>query len=272
MANKIKDLTNIISDGTIEKEIKCGIIALKSEMYEQAWNHLIKAYNSKEATKEEKGEAGYQICSLMKDIPSSDPLIKKLMETDKDLIRLIKTKPVTKEYAKKYIGRKYLRMAAEYGYSAALIEYGLACVNFGKENDFVFEYNKENEEAAFAWANIMKKHSNEYVRQAAHIIYAKCYFVKAIDSNTPSIINSFGDNVIQAESIDTNSQYVKFFKAHLNANPKFKDYKNGQYFNIKEGYDKFCLLASTASDPSVKKSAIELKNLFDKKYHSALKK
>lgn len=280
MADKVKNLTDILCDGTVETEIKSGNVALKNKAYEQAWEHFYKVYNAKDTTNDEKGLACYELFTVMTEMPLTDPFLKKLISIDPDLIRMSKTKEISNEYARRYIGRKYLEKSAQYNYKNGLIEYGLSCVDCAPQGGFPYKFNEENASSGLDWAHIMKRSDDREIRAAAYIIYSKYYFVKRTEElkqgasreGETNIVKEYGDNAIKASKDAPNDQYVNYFLAHLYANPLFKGYKKGTYYNPKKGYDLFCKVLETGNDPELMKSAREVKYMLETKYPTKIGK
>lgn len=271
MAEKIKNLTDLISDGTVSSELSCGKIALENKIYDQAWEHLEKAYSSLDATTEQIGEACYNMYIIMKEISSNDPLIEKLKNTDADLKRIGKSKPLTNEYVRKYIGRKYLKNSAECDYKQGLIEYGLSCVGCGDKNAFVYECNEANLDAGIAWAERMLKYDDRDLKHTAHIIYSKYYFVKCVENPLQSYVRGFGNHILEARNIKLYDEYTNYFLGHLYANPMFSKYSNGSYYNIKEGYNLFYKVIRNGKDPSLVSSARDIYHMIETKFPRAIR-
>jgi len=271
MGEKVKYLTDIIADGTIESEIRCGVIAVDNEMYEQAWSHFYKVYKSNEANTDQKGEASYLIYDMMKKISIDHPFLEKLIEIDPGLRKMSSTKTLTNEYVRKYIGRKYLKNSAECDYDDGLVEYGLSCVDCGESGSFRYECNDANLEAGLAWGKKMYIYDSDKVRHAANIIIAKYYFVKCINSNLSSYIEKYGDSALNAQDIYPDDQYTNYFMGHLHLNPKFKSYYNGLYYDPKKGYECFKKVVSIGKDPALVESAKSVLNMVENKFSSIIK-
>ena len=89
---------------------------LEEGRYEDAWNEFFELYSlkkSKKISKELCGEAAYGLCKVMKAIPVNHPFIKHFIDTDPELVKKSATRAVSNDYARKYIGRKYLVYAAD---------------------------------------------------------------------------------------------------------------------------------------------------------------
>lgn len=270
MEKKIKELTDLLTDGTYDTEVKCSIVAFESEMYEQAWEHLNNVYNAKDANVEQKGKAAYYMCCVLKKIPNDHPIIKQLMEEDKDLIKISASKPITNEYARKYMGRKYLKFGAECDCFEALREYGLNCVGSGANDDFKFEYNEANAEAGLAWANRMIKNSDKNVRVIGYAIQAKHYFIKSLKD--PNFSNTFCDCALKAHNESPNNQYSLYFMGQVYASPSFAKYKNGQYHNPAKGYENFCRVIECGNDEQIVGSSLEYKKMFEEKFPNMIRR
>ena len=266
------NIDELIDNGTLESEMSSALEAYESEDYEIAWEYYLKVYNSKKASREQKAESSYMLCEIMKVISIDSQLISDLMNNDIGLKKVALTKPVTPEYTRKYIGRKYLKTSADYDYIKGLVEYGLSCVDCGPKKNFNYEYNDENAEVALAWADKMIRYDNIEVKQAAYIIYAKYYFVKCKSDNTDFYVNLYGDNVLNAKELNEEDQYVNYFLGHLYANPKFKKYKDEEYYNPKEGYEYFQKVVDVADDPLLLQSAKEIIHMLETKYPTMIGK
>lgn len=262
--------TELMSDDVVNC-IKNGMLAARNGMFEQAWEHFEQAYDCSQATAEQKGIIAYEMYKIMKEIPDTNPLIRSLKETEKDLLMMSKTKALTNKYVKKYIGRKQLKISAECDNRDGLIDYGLSCIGCGDKKSFPFDCNDQNLETAIAWADKLLKSKDADIKHAGNIIYAKYYFVKGIDNDSQVYIDSFGDYVVEAYKIKLEDQYTYYFLGHLYANPKYSMYENGSYSNIKTGYDYFCEATKIAKDPKIKKSAEDLKNMIETKFPEILK-
>ena len=271
MEKKIKNLTELISDGTVSNEINSGKIAIANKAYEQAWKHLYKAYTTSNATYKQKGEAAYFLYTIMRDVSSDDQIIREIADTDNDLKIIGKNKTLTNDYIRRYIGRKYLKESAENGYDKGLMEYGLSCVDCGEPGSFTYEYNDKNAEAGLAWADKMLSSSNKYVQHAGYIIYAKYYFVKGLKENSSVYVKGFGDNILKAKNLLPANQYTQYFLGHLYSNPKFNSYNNGTYSNIRTGYDYFVKASKFSTDPAIVKSAEEIKHMMETKFPSIIR-
>lgn len=271
MANNIKNLTEVLCDDTFDTEISAGCVALENKAYTQAWNHFYKMYESKKISETQRGEASYYLHEVMKQIPNDDELIKKLMKSDPGLLKKAQSESISYEFARRYLGRKYLENSAQYEYEQGMIEYGLSCVDCAAERGFPYKYNEENAETGVAWANKMlrmeaKKSAakvNKKMKCAAYIILAKYYFVqrtnecaegKRADQETTSV-KEFGHNVLKAEAQGVDDAYVNFFSGHLYSNPVFKGFERGKHYDLEKGLELFEKAELFSDDPWIKASA-----------------
>lgn len=261
-----------LKDETLEDKMDSAYTAFDNEIYDEAWALFLEVHKSKKANSKLKGEASYMLSEIMKEVDSESEFIHNLMKNELGLKKLAIAKPLTPEYTRKYLGRKYLKASADYDYTKGLIEYGLSCVDCGEKKNFNYKYNDENAEVALAWADKMLRYNDESVKLAAYIIYTKYYFVKCRSSNDAMYINLYGDNILSAKDIDEDDQYVEYFLGHLYANPKFKDYKEGECYNPKKGYELFCEVVAYASDELLRSSAKEIKNMLETKYPTLIGK
>ena len=226
MAKEIKELTNIMIEeqefdsqsDRWKAEIDAAYIALENQCYKQAWDHFYKVHSltfseSKLAKEREhdfyyfKGEASHGLCKVVQEIPNDDEFVKYLIETDRDLIRKSKSKNVSGRYARSFIGRKYLKYAADdCGYYPAMIEYALNCVGSGHKKSFVFEYNDRDAQVGLQWANRILLSSFKEHKAHGYAIYAKYYFARYSASKSQDDLLKFCDNVMSAIENDNSKK------------------------------------------------------------------
>ena len=280
MGKNIDNLTEILCDGTFESEVNAGRVALENNAYEQAWNHFYKLYTSNQITKMQKGEASYYLYEVMKKTPSYDPLINKLSKSDPGLIKKSQMESVSLEYARRYIGRKYLEDSAQYEYSQGMIEYGLSCVDCADEGGFPYKFNEYNGTTGVEWAHKMldieqKKgpgKADRKVKAAAYIILSKYYYVQRTNecrkgasfTEENSIVREFCSNAMKAQAQGIKDEYICYFMAQVYSNSLFKCYEGGKYYNLSEAKELFEWVEEHAHDPKLKESAKDFKELTTK--------
>lgn len=279
--DKIKFLTELMEDGTLNSEIKMGIIALNSGAYEQAWNHLHKAYMTKGTTEEEKGKACYFMYCIMERSNDDDDFILNLKNIEPDLAKIMAKKEVGKEYPRRYVGRKYLEKSAQYGYGLGLIDYSLICVGYG---EFSYKDEIKNVYAGLDWADVMKNNEDSRVRAISYVIYAKYHYLKRIaeyaaeqkrlslrnekvdPSKETVLVKEFGKAVLNAAEEDPDNQYVRYYLAVLYANVLFSGYDNKRYYDPKKGYNIICELEEEIKDGRLSLELHDFKNVIEKHY------
>lgn len=280
MAKKIKELTELMIEGAendkLFAELKAGYLALDNECYSQAWEHFYNLYSydnkSDSSMREYKGRGAYGLCRVMQECPNEDELVTQLMETDADLIRRSKTKVVSRDYARKYIGRKYLVFAADQcEYESAIMEYALNCVGHGRKKSFVFDYNDRDAQVGLHWANRLLASKDAECKAIGHIVHAKYHFGLFTRAKSKEECRLFCENVIAARDlVGEDNEYVQYFLAHVCANPNFKDYQDGEYYDPKKGYQLFKRVVETAEDPDLVYSANNIKAMLETKYPSKI--
>ena len=277
MGQNVNNLTEILCDGTFDTEVKAGRVALENQAYEQAWNHFYKLYTSNQITKTQKGEASYYLYEVMKKTPVHDPLIGKLLRSDPGLIKKAQMETVSFDYARRYIGRKYLEDSAQYEYSQGMIEYGLSCVDCADEGGFPYKFNEYNGTTGVEWAQKMLEiekrkgpgKADRKVKAAAYIILSKYYYVqRANECKTGtsitienSIVRDFCENAFNAQAQGIKDEYICYFMAQVYSNPLFKCYEGGKHYNLAEAKELFEWVEENAHDPKLKESAKDFKNL-----------
>ena len=290
MAKKIKGLTDVMVDYQHEEDeaddlgeklkahLQAGNVAMENGYYEQAWDHFYTVYSSKDTKATYynyyRGEGAYSLCKLMQEIPNDDELITKLIETDTDLVRKSKQKHVSNEFARKYLGRIYLVFAADTcGSLAAMAEYALNCVGSGHKKSFVFDYNDRDAQVGLQWANKLISSNDSDYKAIGYMVHAKYHFARYTKTKSTEECKLFCDNVISAKNLvgETNNEYTLYFFAHMCANPNFKDYNNGYYYNPKKGYELYCKVIETATDPDLVASATNIKAMLETKYSTKIK-
>ena len=194
VGKKIKELTGLMLDAEY-KDIhelyrakdSAVSLALKNGCYEQAWKHCEDLFNRKlpdfvkyNGSRElYRARAAYGFCTIMKEIPSDHEFLDYFIKNDPDLIRKSADKEISREYAREFIGRKYLYYAAdECGYSPAIIEYALNCIGRGHKNSFIYEYNELSARTGLEWADVLIDSKDIMGRATGYVIYAFYYLNK----------------------------------------------------------------------------------------------
>lgn len=278
---KIKYLTELMDDGSLNGELKMGIVALNNACYEQAWDHFYRAYQSKAVSEDDKGKACYLLYCIMERTTDEDEFVLNLKDIDNDLAKVMAKKEVGKDYPRRYIGRKYLEKSAQYGYCLGLIDYSLLCVGYGT---FAYKDEMKNVYAGLDWADVMKDDKDNEVRAISYIIYAKYHYLKRIveykeemqmfkergENADPGketyLVKEFGKKVLKAAEEDPNNQYVKYYLAILYANVLFSGYEKRKYYNPSKGYDLVCELLNECEDKKLKTEIKEFKTSIEKHY------
>lgn len=233
--NKIKNLTDIYDPETVEDEIECGIIAIKNGKYEQAYNHIYKAYKSQRANKEEKGKACFYLAEIMRLCKDEDEFINRLKEDNDELVNRIRVKGNMSEYdARKYLNRKYLLEGANIDNVECMMEYGLNCIGLGNTDAFLFDSNDQNREAAVAWSRRLINKKTTEARIAAYIIYAKYYLYKCTQLPSTYNLSSFCENSIRAYEESSYDQRANLFMGLMCGNEKIKQTSYSNYYNLEE--------------------------------------
>jgi len=251
--------------------------ALEERRYEDSWNEFFELYSlkkSKVISKELCGEAAYGLCRVMKAIPINHQFIKQFIETDKELVKKSKTRAVSNDYARKYIGRKYLVYAADdCNYYPAIEEYALNCVGKGPKNSFVFEYNDQDAEVGLHWALKLLNSPDLNHQTVGYMVRAIYYFGRYRKTKSYLDADAFCDNVIEAKKLteDTN-EYQVYYYGHVCADPNFKNYKDGKYYNPKVGYEYFLRAREIVADPDLVESANKIIVMLETKYPTMIEK
>jgi hypothetical protein len=288
--NKIKDLTDVLVDGEgkrqadiLEADLKAGLVALESGYYKQAWDHFYGLYamtfaESKLDKHEEseffyiKGEAAYGLCKVMQEVSPKDDLIQEIMTTDPDLVRKAKTKSISPDFARKFVGRKYLKYAADdCGNYGAMIEYAQNCVASGHSKSFVFDYNDRDAQIGVQWANRILLSGSRIHKAHAYMIHAKYHFARFTREKNKEEAQAFCENVMAGMAQDESNEYVKYFYAHICSNPNFQTFEGGKHFNPKRGYELFAEVMEIATDPDIASSARNIKTMLETKYPQKIK-
>lgn len=284
MANKIKELTDVLMDEFDEndhitfltKEMDAGDLALANGYYEQAWDHYSKLYAYKGTTSEKtnyvRSNGARRLCKLMQEIPTSHEFVSHLIKTDPDLVRRSRTKNISNDFARKFIGRKYLVIAADdYNDVDAIVEYALNCVGKGHAKSFVFEYNDRDAQIGLQWANRLVNHHIDQYRAYGYMVRAIYHFARYTKTKSSEEATLFCDNVLEAKrEYGLKNEYTLYFYAHMCANPNFQHYNGGKHYNPKEGYKLYCQVVDTAQDPDLVASARNIKNMLETKYPSKI--
>ncbi len=279
MAKKIKELTDALLDREYEDkyeqyetEKSAADLALENECYEQAWNHYYNLYSLKDHTIKGlsyyKGQGAHGLCKVMQQIPNDHEFVEKLIQTDPDLVRRAKERHISNEFARKFVGRKYLVYAADdCGYYPAMEEYALNCVGKGHKKSFVFEYNERDAQVGYQWGKRLVNAKDGHYQAVGYMVQAIYHF--ALYRKTKDIEEgaAFCDCVMKARELEgDDNEYALCFYAHMCADPKFKFYEDGRYYNPKKGYELFCRVVNEATDPDLIKSASNIKSLLETKY------
>lgn len=285
MAKKIKELTDVLLDEKFENvkdkwraELDAANLALSNECYEQAWEHFYKLYELKDSSIPNlmyyKGEGAYGLCRIMQEIPDTHEMVNNFMETDPDLVRKNKVRYVSNDYARKYIGRKYLLYAADdCGFYPAMSEYALNCVGKGPKKSFVFDYNDRDAQTGYQWGTrLINSHEKTY-RAVGYMVHAIYHFARYRKSKDLEEGRLFCDDVISARDlVGDKNQYVVYFYAHMCADPKFQFYDGGKHYDVQKGYDLFCKVLEIATDPDLIASATNIKSTLETKYSKKIGK
>jgi len=248
--------------------------------YRQSWDYYNEIYTLKypgsaistEEYYKFKGEAAYGMCKIMQMIPFNDELIDYLMEHDKELKMKSKMKNIKGETAKKIVGRRCLKYAADdCGYIPAIIEYALNCVGHGHKKSFVFEYNDQDAQVGLQWANKLINQGEPHPKSIGYSVYAKYHFARYTKTKSLEDARLFCENVLNAKNCDEDDQYVLYFYAHMCTNPNFQKYENGKYADTKKGYELFGRVIEIADDPDLIYSAKKIKVTLETKYPDKIK-
>lgn len=283
MTKKIKGLTDVLLnrsyDNIDEKyinEIKGAYLALDNECYEQAWEHFYELYSVKNSDvtnpKYIRGQGAFGLCKVMQEIPDNHEFVKHLIETDADLVRKAKMRFVSSEYARKYIGRRYLVYSADdCGFYPAMVEYALNCVGKGPKKSFVFEFNDRDASVGYQWGiRLVNSDVSEY-KAMGYMVQAITYFSKYLKTKEKEYGRDFCDKVLEAKKlVGEDNEYVSYFYAHICTDPKFAFYENGKHVDIKKGYQIFCRVIDEATDPDLIASSVNIKNALENKYPSKI--
>lgn len=247
----VKDLTKNFSDGTASGELKMGIIAMDNKCYEQAWKHFSNAAKNGNLERT-RGHACYLMYYLMKQVDDNHNLIEQLKKSETDLAKIINEKEVGREYARRYIGRKYLEKSAQYRFDTGLICYSLMCAGYG---EFAYKQEYKNLLAALDWADVMIKYPDPKVQSVGHCIYAQYYFLKRNEeykdcvkryaergekykpSTESLLVKDFGDSATKAIDLCPTNEFAQFYMCLLRSNVIVSGYENGKYYNPKVGYE-----------------------------------
>ena len=256
-------------------ELDEGSKALVRGDFEEAWENFYAISNSKDpALHSYKGEAMYGLFRVMQEIPLEHEFLQHLINIDTGLIKKSKTKQITKEYGRAFIARKYLRLSADdYNYYPAVVEYALNCVGSGGKNSFVFKYNDQDALVGLAWADILIRSNVDEIKGKGHIVHAKYHFARCLETKSPEEVRLFCENVIAAKDLlPDDDEYILYFYGMMCAQPMFKSFEQGTYYNPKKGYELFCKVIPIAQDPDIVESASKIKAMFETKYSSMIEK
>jgi len=199
----------------------------------------------------------------MKKINGKDPLILKLMKEDEGL----KVNKYKGAKARKFIGRKYLKLAADKDYPLAIIEYALNCIGYAPKGKLDYEYNEDNLDTALYWANnVMKKHRNKDVSAMGYCIDAIYCLDKYKIDKDESMLEKFAENILEANKINEEKfqQYITYYLGYLYSYPKLENYENGKYFDYEKGLNAFDEVISKGDDSYLIRAAKKLKEGIEK--------
>lgn len=250
-----------------------GELALENKKYEKAWNCFLDVFKDKKASKDYRGKAGNLLCKVMKEIPLENELIDKLITTDSDLVKKSRFKTITNEYARVYLGRKYLRKAADdFGHLESLKEYTAYCFGHGEEKSFAYKYEDKDALVGLQWINRLMLASDDEAKAIGYAMKCKYHIVQYTKHKNPQDIIDFCDNAVKAYELvgDTNG-YVTYYYAFLCADPSFQVYKEGEYYNPKKGYEMFVRTIELSDDPIVVADCKKRRQLFETKYSDMIK-
>lgn len=269
-------LMKLIENEPLNSQIKLGLTELNNENYEQAWDCFYKVYNTKMTKTEDKGKACYFLYYIMKVLNDDNDFVNNIKNIDADLGRMISNKEVSKDYPRRYIGRKYLEKSAQYGYSLGLIDYSVMCVGYGA---FAYKDEMKNIQAGLDWAAVMEDNKDGKVRAIAYMIYAKYNYMKRVleykeDQKNDSVdlsketilVKNFGENILKAYKEDSDNQYIKYYLSVLYSNVLFSAYENKEYYDPKKGYDILCELSEECDDDKLLSEIYDFKKVIKKHY------
>lgn len=256
-------------------ELENGQDALNNGNFIEAWDHLYKAYtlkheffkskrvSQKNVDDEDFAKTCYLLAQVIKEVDSKDELIDKLTKEDEELIK----NKYKGAKARRFIGRKYLKLAADKDYSPAIIEYALNCIGYAPQGKLDYEYNQNNLETALYWANsVMKKHKNQYVSAIGYCIHAIYCLDEYKNNKDETALQKFADYILEANNIYNGEfdQYITYYLGYLYSFPKLENYEKGKYFNYKEGLKMFEQVIEKGSDSYIIRNAKKLKEAIEK--------
>lgn len=275
MENKenLKNITEEEIKIECELKLKEGKESLLNEYYEEAWESFVSVFNNKKASKEYRGEAGYWLCEVMKKIPVNDKFISELICKDTDLIRKSKLKTVTNEYARTFLGRKYLRKAADdYGHLESLKNYTMYCFGHGSERSFAYQYDNKDALVGLQWIKRLMLIEEDEAQALGYAMKCKYHIVQYTKNKNPQDIIDFCDNAIKAiELVGETNGYVTYYYAFVCSDPSFKEYNEGEYYNPKKGYEMFVKTIELLDDPIVIADCKKRKQWFESKFPDLIK-
>lgn len=254
-----------------------GQIALDNKRYEEAWDNLYSAYKMKKdffkskrvsiknIDDEDYAKTCYFLAQIMKEIKATNSLIDKVKKEDEDLLK----NHYSGAKARKFLGRKYLKLAADKDYPAAIVEYALNCIGYAPHGKLDFEYNKENLETALYWANnVMKKHRNKYVSAMGFCIHAIYCLDEYKETKDSTHLLEFAKNILEAQKINDYNfeQYITYYLGYLYSFPKMEEYNDGEYYDANKGYKAFSDVINLGSDDYLIRNAKKLKEGIEKAY------
>lgn len=246
----------------------------EKKRYTAAWQDFYNAYKlkknyfkSKRVTEKNINDKDYALvcyylAQVLKNI-QDDELLDTIVENDEDTIK----NGYKGEKARKFLGRKYLKLAADKDNDDAIVEYALNCMGYAPQGKLDFSYNKDNQEIALYWAkNIMKSSKNIYVASMGYCIHAIYCLDRYKETNDEKYLNDFASNILIAKdkNNDQFNEYIYFYLGYLYSFPKLKDYEDGRYFDYQKGYDMFSEVYDKADDYYLIRNARSLKEKLKK--------
>lgn len=267
---------NIIEENV---DVQCGLKlqegrnCLLNDCYKDAWELFISVFNNKKASKEHRGEAGYWLCNVMKKTSVNDELINQLVFNDSDLVRKSRFKTITNEYARTFLGRKYLRKAADdYGHLESLKEYTMYCFGHGSERSFAYQYDNKDALVGLQWIKRLMLIEEDEAQAVGYAMKCKYHMVQYTKNKNPQDIIDFCDSAVKAMGLvgETNG-YVTYYYAFVCSDPSFKDYDGGKYYNPKKGYEMFSKTIELLDDPIVLADCKKRKQWFESKFVDLIK-
>lgn len=270
MAENKENLEEIIDHDQLMAD---GKEALEDRKFEKAWTSFLKVFDDKKASKKYRGEAGNLLCKVMKEIPLENELLDKLITTDTDLKKKSRIKVVTNDYARIFLGRKYLRKAADdFEHLASLKEYTAYCFGHGPERSFAYQYEDKDALVGLQWINKLMLVDDDEAQALGHAMKCKYHIVQYTKHKNPQDRVDFCDNAVKAYDLvgETNG-YVTYYYAFVCADPSLKAYEEGKYHDPKRGYEMFVKTIELSDDPIVVADCKKRKQWFEDKFADIIK-